>query len=385
LAASLWLSAAACAALALILLIRVPLRAKARATTEPQHIHVGSTSRLGGLAIFVGFVIANATALQVGLMSSQQLWSMIMSALPVLIVGLWEDISDRASPRARLTAAILSAALASAFAQGIVTRLDLPVVDGWLAYLPFAVPLTWFMVAGACNAFNIIDGTNGLAGGSALFAFLGMAWAASHVGDVSTLVMAVAMAGALTGFLLWNYPKGKVFLGDGGAYFMGFVYAQLSIQLVSRNDGISAWFVIALAAYPIIETLYSIYRRKVLSRAGAMRPDAGHLHSLLYLQFLDTAQQPPTVERRAMVAREPYVGTERRQPPERRANARVAPRLWLHGVLCLVIASLYHNDTPILIGFTLIYAILYIYCYRDAERHNEHGPAKSRRINSVGD
>jgi UDP-GlcNAc:undecaprenyl-phosphate GlcNAc-1-phosphate transferase len=175
------------------------------------------------------------------------------------------------------------------------------------------------------------------------------------------------MTGALAGFLLWNYPKGKVFLGDGGAYFIGFIYAQLSIQLDARNAGVSAWFVIALAAYPIVETLFSIYRRKICGHAAATQPDVLHLHSLLYVRFLRVAERPPPDERRLGLAADPYPGRERRQP-ERRANARVAPRLWLHGALCFVAALAFYDNTPALIGFTLIYGIYYIVCYRKAAR-----------------
>jgi UDP-GlcNAc:undecaprenyl-phosphate GlcNAc-1-phosphate transferase len=335
--------------------------------TGPQHIHVAPTSRLGGQAIFLGFVVAVAIALELELMPLRPALSLLIAALPMQVVGLWEDIAHRVPPRYRLLATVFSAALASAIAQGVINRLDLPFLDGWLAYLLFALPLTWFMVAGACNALNIIDGNNGLAGGSALLMFVGMAIVAWNAGDMLVLSQAVAMTGALLGFLLWNYPNGKVFLGDAGAYFIGFMYAQLSIQLIGRNSGVSAWFVVALAAYPIVETLFSIYRRKILHHAAAMQPDVLHLHSLLYARFLRIAERPPSEEHRLGLAAGPYPGRERRQP-QRRANARVAPRLWLHGALCFIAALAFYDNTPALIGFTPIYAVYYIVCYRKAAR-----------------
>jgi UDP-N-acetylmuramyl pentapeptide phosphotransferase/UDP-N-acetylglucosamine-1-phosphate transferase len=161
------------------------------------------------------------------------------------------------------------------------------------------------------------------------------------------------------------------------------MYAELSIQLVDRNTAVSAWFVIALAAYPIVETLYSIYRRKILRHAAAMQPDIRHLHSMLYLHFLDTAQQPPREERRRG-APVPYLGRERRQP-QRRANAQVAPHLWLHGVLCFAISVLFYTNTPVLIGLTLSYGILYMICYRDAARLSGESTKARRAILSPGD
>ena len=367
LATEMWLASAIAAGIVLTLVVRARSWGMGPGSAGSQHIHVAPTSRLGGAAIFLGFVVAVAIALQLELMPLRPALPLLIAAFPVQAVGLWEDITHRVSPRHRLLAAVFSAALASAFAQGVITRLDLPFVDGWLAYFPFAVALTCFMVAGACNAFNIIDGNNGLAGGSALLMFVGVAIVAWDAGDMRVLGLAAAMTGALVGFLLWNYPKGKVFLGDAGAYFIGFMYAQLSIQLVVRNAGVSAWFVIALAAYPIVETLFSIYRRKIVRHAAAMQPDMLHLHSLLYLCFLRVAERPPPEELRLGLVAGPYRGRERRQP-QRRANARVAPRLWLHGALCFVTALAFYDNTPALIGFTLIYGMYYIVCYRKAAR-----------------
>ncbi len=369
LAAGIWLPSAVSAVIVLALVVRAHSRIADLSLNDPQHIHVGFTSRLGGLAIVIGFAVAVAIALQFGSVPLFPAVSLLIAALPVAIVGLWEDLTHRASPKHRLLAALFSAALASAFADGVITRLDLPLVDGWLANLVFAIPLTWFMAVGACNALNIIDGTNGLAGGSAVLMFVGLAVIASKSGDALVLAEASAMTGALMGFLLWNYPKGKVFLGDAGAYFIGFVYAQLSIQLVSRNAGVSAWFVVALASYPIVETLFSIYRRKIVGHVAAMQPDTRHLHSLLYLQFLSSAKRPPIQERRQDRATRSYSGKERRQP-QRRANARVAPWLWLHGALSFAVALAFFDSTPVLIGFMLIYVVVYIHCYHEAEQRS---------------
>jgi UDP-N-acetylmuramyl pentapeptide phosphotransferase/UDP-N-acetylglucosamine-1-phosphate transferase len=385
-----WLAAAVSAGIVLTLVVRASRWGMELGSAGSQHIHVVPTSRLGGAAIFLGFVVAIAIALKLELMPLQPALPLLIAALPVQVVGLWEDVTHRVTPRRRLLAAVFSAALASAFADGVIPRLDLPFVDGWLAYLPFAVPLTCFMVAGACNAINIIDGNHGLAGGSALLMFVGVAIVARDVGDARVLAEAAAMIGALVGFLLWNYPKGKVFLGDAGAYFIGFMYAQLSIQLVANNAGVSPWFVIALAAYPIVETLFSIYRRVIVLHTAAMQPDILHLHSLLYRYFLSFAARPPSEERRLGLVVGPYLGRERRQF-QRRANAQVAPRLWLHGTLCLAMALTFYDNTPVLIGCTLIYGVFYRIRYRDAERLSGDNtmarptiPSASARTSSQG-
>ena len=312
-----------------------------------QKVHDVSTSRLGGGIVVLAYFVTLAWVThidQTGLFAAILL---AVCCLPVVLVGIWEDITRRVRPWHRLAASVLSAALASWLTEGIIARLDLPLIDGWLKHLIVVLPLTWFMVAGACNAINLIDGAHGLAGGTALMMFSGLAAMAAHVGDSLVLAQALAMIGAIAGFLIWNYPRGRVFLGDAGAYFLGFMYAELSIQIVARNPGVSAWFVIALAAYPIIETVYSIYRRKLVHRTASMQPDAGHLHSLIRLRL---AARPE--------------GRRLPKGSNGRVNARVAPRLWLHGAICLAVALVFYNNTPALIVFSAIYGAYYVACYR---------------------
>ena len=100
------------------------------------------------------------------------------------------------------------------------------------------------------------------------------------------------MLGALLGFLVFNYPSGRIFMGDGGAYLLGFWLGELSVLLVVRNPDVSPWFPIVLLAYPVVETLFSIYRRKFLQGRSAGRPDAMHLHQLIYRRLARVAVAP---------------------------------------------------------------------------------------------
>lgn len=322
-----------------------------------QKVHDVSTSRLGGVNVFLAYLAVVTVAEQAEHAALAPALPLLLCALPVVAIGFWEDVTRAVHPWFRLAGAVVAGIFASWLADGIIARLDLPFVDNWLKYLPFVLPITWFMVAGACNAMNLIDGAHGLAGGTALMMFGGLAAAAAILGDSFILAQALAMMCAIAGFLVWNYPRGKVFLGDAGAYFLGFMYAELSIAIVARNPGVSAWFVIALAAYPIVETLYSIYRRKVLLRTASMVPDAGHLHSLTFRELVMRGHSAHAKE------------------SVRRANARVAPRLWLHGAICFAGALALYNNTPALIGFTVLYAGFYVARYHALAR----APAPPRR------
>jgi UDP-GlcNAc:undecaprenyl-phosphate GlcNAc-1-phosphate transferase len=337
------LTSTLCALALTPLLINVRPRTSAD-LRNPQSLHSKPTSRLGGVMIYFAYVGAIAPALALNLAPAEVVLSLLVSALPVVLVALREDIARCMPPWSRLLGAVIAASLAAALVGGIVPRVDQPHIDSWLTYLPIVLPLTCFMVAGACNAINLIDGAHGLAGGTAVLMFVGLAIVAAWAGDTLVFIQAASMAGSVVGFLFWNYPRGRIFMGDAGAYFIGFMYAELAMQLISRNPDVSAWFVIMLAAYPIVETLVTIYRRKVLQGTASMAPDALHLHSLLY-----------------QTRRGEYAQVDKKL---HRANARIAPRMWLHGAFCFAFAVSFFNDTSALIGGLLCYAALYLVHYR---------------------
>lgn len=347
--------AAACAGI----LMPIGIRARSIGVDEAdgaRKLHLVPTSRLGGAMVVAACLVALSVVPVAGPMGLSGSLPLAVAALPVVLAGLCEDITRRVRPRYRMLAAVCAAVLASAFSQGIIPRVDLPLVDALIPHLWLALPLTWFMVAGACNAFNLIDGANGLAGGTALIMLGGIAAAAAWSGDTSTMNEALVVMGALAGFLVWNYPRGRIFLGDAGAYFVGFMYAELSIRLVARNADISAWYVIMLAAYPIVETLFSIYRRKIFHRTPSTSSDALHLHSLIY-------------RRVTLPAELRHAGGDRS-----RANARVAPYLWLHGALCFLVAVAFHqNPRALWIGLAA-YLAFYVYRYRALARFRGKRP-----------
>ena len=311
-----------------------------------QKLHQVSTSRLGGAFVFLACVATGAAGELFGHSLLSGTAPLLWCALPLVAAGLAEDLTGRVRPRYRVLAAVVSAMLASVYAQGTIPRLDLPWVDAWLGHAWVLLPLTWFMVAGACNAINIIDGAHGLAAGTGVIMLGGIALAAAGGGDAPTFTEAATIMGALTGFLVWNYPRGRIFLGDTGAYFIGFAYAELSMRLVARNPELSAWYVIVLGAYPIVETVFSMYRRGVLRRMPLMAPEGVHLHSLVY--------------RRVALPIERRRGSANLSA----ANARVAPRLWLHGMLCFALAVAFHDSTPTLIACFVGYAAFYVHRYR---------------------
>jgi UDP-N-acetylmuramyl pentapeptide phosphotransferase/UDP-N-acetylglucosamine-1-phosphate transferase len=220
-----------------------------------------------------------------------------------------------------------------------------------LAYPVFAIGVTCFAVAGVANAFNIIDGYNGLSSMVAIIILGGLTYVAFQVGDHQIMIAALALIGGLLGFLVWNYPRGLIFLGDGGAYLIGFWIAELSVLLTARHPEVSKWFPLLLCIYPIFETLFTIYRRVILKRSHPGMPDASHLHQLIYRR----------VVRWGNGSQDPQLQTYR--------NSMTSPYLWLLCLLAVIPAVLFWRYHLALKGFAIIFAITYVWIYWSIVRH----------------
>jgi len=270
------LTSASVAAL-LILKARFGIRIGMDLTEGVQKLHHAPVPRTGGLAVLAALVVGGALlSFPTGLLST------LVAALPAWLWGLAEDLTRQRSAFSRLLATLASGLLLALLAGLSIPRLDLP-ID------PFVPPLLWilltsFAVSGLSNAINIIDGVNGLASFVAAVMFAFLALVAEYVGDRSSLQMALLGQGACFGFFLVNWPRGSVFLGDGGAYLIGFWLGATAISLIQHNPQITAWFALALFAYPVTETIFSSYRRHFHHQVSPTLPDRLHLHSLVYLR-----------------------------------------------------------------------------------------------------
>jgi UDP-GlcNAc:undecaprenyl-phosphate/decaprenyl-phosphate GlcNAc-1-phosphate transferase len=248
-----------------------------------QKIHVDPVPRIGGLAIFISWIFA------VFLLGDQfdfvfKIW---LSSLPVFLVGFYEDLSARVSPLIRLLSALLSIGIAFFWLDIGISSLGFESVDYVLTnYVMISCLFTLLVVGGAVNSLNIIDGFNGLLGGYSLLAFFAIAYVAYSLDDDLILQISLISAASVIGFFVFNFPFGKIFMGDGGAYFLGFILAVISLMLVDHHEELSNWFVLLIFIYPIYELLYSIYRRKIIHKTAATQPDANHLHSLVYKKLI---------------------------------------------------------------------------------------------------
>lgn len=251
-----------------------------------QKFHAKPVPRIGGLGIFLSLGLLSILAYGSAFNSAHNMLLLWTASAPAFIVGLIEDLTKRVSPSVRLIAVMLAAALGVALLGARLDRLDMVGLDSLMQFSAISFAFTLVAVAGVSNAVNIIDGYNGLASGVACLIFAGLGYAAWKVGDYLVLDASIGMICALIGFLYWNFPRGLIFLGDGGAYFVGFMIGELSVLLLVRNPTVSVWYPLVLCSYPVFETLFSIYRKKFVRGQSPGQPDGVHMHMLIYKRLV---------------------------------------------------------------------------------------------------
>ena len=311
----------------------------------PQKLHGAPVPRVGGIGIYCGVLVAAATLWFRNPATSVLGLTVALCALPAFISGLTEDITKTQSPRRRLFFTAVSAGIGVYVMDGVITRTAIPGLD-WVVSLRWGAALvTVFAVAGVANSLNIIDGLNGLASMCAVLFMVSIGYVAFQVGDTTLAWLAVAGIGAVMGFFVWNFPLGLIFLGDGGAYFLGFYVAELAILLLHRNPDVSPMFPLLVCIYPVFETVFSIYRRVMLRGQPAGMPDGIHLHSLIYRRVMRWAAGNHS--RRSLVRR----------------NSLTSPYLWMLSMTSIAPATLFWDSTPTLVAFILLFGLVYTSLY----------------------
>jgi hypothetical protein len=168
--------------------------------------------------------------------------------------------------------------------------------------------------------------------------------------------------GAILGFRVWNYPSGRLFCGDGGAYFLGAYVGILSALLVHRHSEVSAWFPLLLVLYPVWETLFSAYRRRILRGRPASTADKLHMHTLFYKRIKHSA--------------EGRIGRIRRN-----SDASVSMMVFAGGAT--LPAVLWWSDGGLLLAAALAYIVIYLAIYRRLVRFGSHQKRRWRKAGAA--
>ena len=304
----------------------------------PQKFHDCPTPRVGGVAIFLALVVACFVSPN---SMSTLLWPMVIASLPAFAAGLTEDLIKTVKPLYRLLATMVSGVAAWWLTGYSLTHLEISGAYSILVYLPVSVAFTAFAVAGVAHSINMIDGFNGLASGTIMLMFLGLGLIAFDAGDTELAQLCLTMIVVITGFFVFNFPFGKIFLGDGGAYLVGFLLAWVAVMLPMRNPEISIWAPLLVCAYPVNEAVFTMARRLV-GKVSVGSPDSKHLHSLIKIKIVSC-----------------YFGHFQ----TKMRNSLVAPFCWIYAALVSCIAIWQYTNTNVLITAWVISFFLYVILY----------------------
>lgn len=241
-----------------------------------QATHVVPTLRLGGISVLLGYIALLALAQP----AMGQPMLVGLSLVPVFVVALLEDLHFPMSPRRRLLA-VFASCLIEIWLRGTwMPRFDIAGLDGLMGLASVGIPMTLLLVGGLSHAFNLIDGLHGLSSGIATMASCALGLLALSVGDHDLAGLCFMFAVVLAGFLVVNFPFGRLFLGDAGAYCVGYILGWLGISLLARNPEIAAWSVFLVFSWPIAETFWAILRRR-LNGKPATQADQMHMHHVM--------------------------------------------------------------------------------------------------------
>ncbi len=242
---------------------------------EARRIHKKATPLLGGLAMFYGFIIS---VILFGVVD-KTVRGMVLGALVILIVGIIDD-AKQLSAKTKLPFQVLAAVILILHDVQIDV-LSVPTFisqSGVLHLGFFGIPLTILWVVGVTNAVNLIDGLDGLAAGVSCISCMSLFCIALIVGEYEVAIIAAALAGSCFGFLPYNFNPAKIFMGDTGSTFLGFILASVSIMGLFKSYAvISVAVPFLVLGLPLFDTGFAIVRRM---KAGKpiMEPDREHLH-----------------------------------------------------------------------------------------------------------
>jgi len=251
-------------------------------------VHNLSTSRLGGIAVACSFLISVNLEWKLNFFDVYVDLILIFFFIFVLI----EDVKGILKPSVRLLAIIVCSFLLVSELDLSVSNLGIPILDSFLENPTVSILFTAISISLLANGFNLIDGFNGLTAGFSILVLTILMMVASEASENEIYFLCNTLLMSVLGFFILNFPFGKIFLGDAGAYFLGLTTGILALLLVQRTETLSYWFVLALFIYPVYEVVFSMIRRKFNEKTQASQADNLHLHHLIYKKVVNCSYFP---------------------------------------------------------------------------------------------
>lgn len=246
-------------------------------------VHKNDMPQLGGIAIFSGFLLGYMLFAK----QTIEITSILIGSVVILITGIIDDIRP-IKPRYKCIAQLVAAAII-VFYGGIILE-DISAFGYYINFGNFAYPITLFFIVAMINAINLIDGLDGLSAGisSIFFLTIGIiALITNRLGGLD-IVLSFIMLGSTLGFLLHNFHPAKIFMGDTGSMFLGFIISIIAL-LGFKNVTLTSFIIpVLILAVPILDTAFAILRR-IINKQPIAQADKQHLHhQLLKMNFSHT-------------------------------------------------------------------------------------------------
>ena len=242
-----------------------------------QRLHQDEVPRIAGLIMYIFLTIVAFFSIE-----SHYLNVILISALPIVLIGSKEDLFHNTSPKLRLIMMTISAGLFIFMLPTNLPEIDFPVINQIISIGFMKELFFMFCILVIINGNNFIDGVNGNLAFTNIIQLISLALLASMLGDIVIAQLSFVLLIPLIIFALFNFPFGKIFCGDAGAYFYGFAISASAIYLFGTYDDLLSWNAILILIYPSIELLFSFIRKKFFENKSAFTADAKHLHSLIF-------------------------------------------------------------------------------------------------------
>ncbi|MDA8228788.1 MAG: MraY family glycosyltransferase [Desulfitobacterium hafniense] len=254
--------------------MKLAVRLGAIAYPGGRHVHSQPIPRMGGLAIYAAFWLA----IIVTKTWDKAIWGLFIGSTVIFLVGIWDDMYEMRA-LTKLVWQVLAASILLFFGFSM-ENISLPYI-GDIGFGTFGLLFAVFWVVGLVNTVNISDGLDGLAAGICFLAALVLFWSANRINQAPAAHLTLALAGAALGFLFFNFNPARVFMGDSGSMFLGYIIGGISIMgLLKTATVLGLVFPLLVLGMPLTDLTFAIIRRKIKGHSIAAA-DRGHLHHRL--------------------------------------------------------------------------------------------------------
>tara|TARA_A100001015_G_scaffold312812_1_gene418730 strand:- start:362 stop:1399 length:1038 start_codon:yes stop_codon:yes gene_type:complete len=302
---------------------------------QPQNLHKKSVSRFGGAAIFISlFLVTIIDQTQ----DYDLLRTTLLCSFIAFIMGFLDDFRITLPPVVRLGILFPSSLLAYILLDIQAYDIGIPIFDFLFDYKLFSTVFICIALSGIVNAFNMIDGINGLVLTYVLTICISTLTLSQNYLEGQTNLLFVALFFSCLGIYVLNFPSGRIFLGDGGAYFLGMAVSIALIKHYQENS-FSPWYVMCILIYPVTDTFATIFRR-LIEKTSALEPDNRHFHHMFYLRFKKSKIKS-----------------------EKKLHILTSSSLFILYTPFVVGANIFPKDTNILIFLCITFVTFYILMY----------------------